>query len=55
MICNSKYIISKEITVVFRNVSNYYYQFVIKEIIEGFKGQFACSGKNTEKIHFQFQ
>ena len=48
-ICNLKYAIPKEITIMFHNGSNYDYYFIKKELAEEFKGQFTCSGKNTEK------
>ena len=34
---------------VFHNVSNYDYNFIIKELAEEFKKQFTCLGENTEK------
>ena len=38
-----------EISVVFYNGSNYDYDFIIKELVNEFEGQFECLGKNTEK------
>ena len=34
---------------VFHNGSKYDYHFIIKELAEEFKKQFACLGKNTQK------
>ena len=48
-ICNLKYEVPKEIPVVFHNGSTYDYHFVIKQLPEGFNGQFECLGENTEK------
>ena len=44
-----KHEIPKVIPVVLHNVSNYYYNLIIKELAEEFKGQFKCSGENTDK------
>ena len=52
-ICNLKYSIPKEITIIFHNGSNYDYLFTIKEVAK-FERQFTCLGENTEKP-FQFQ
>ena len=35
--------------VVFHNVSNYDYHFIIKELASKFEGQFECLGENTER------
>ena len=48
-ICNLNYSVSEEISIVFRNESNYDYHFVIKELAEEFEKQFTCLGENTEK------
>ena len=48
-ICNLRYKTSKEIPVVFHNVSTYGYHFIIKELAEEFKGEFECLGEYTEK------
>ena len=48
-ICNLKYSVPKKIPIVFRNGSNYDYNFIIKELAEEFKKQFSCLGENTEK------
>ena len=52
-ICNLKYSITKEISVVFHNGSNhgsiYNYYFIIKELAEEFEQQFTCLGESTEK------
>ena len=37
-ICNIRYKTPKELPVVFHNVSNYDYHFIIKEFAEGFEG-----------------
>ena len=47
--CNLKYSAPKEIPILFHNRSNYYYNFIIKELAEEFGGQFTCLGENTEK------
>ena len=39
----------KEIPIVFRNVCNYDYHFVIKELAEKFEKQFTCLEEKTEK------
>ena len=48
-ICNLRYKIPKEISVVFHNGSTYDYHFIIKELAEEFEGEFECLGENTEK------
>ena len=48
-ICNLRYKIPKEIPVVFHNGSTYDYHFIIKELVEEFKGNFECLGEHTEK------
>ena len=48
-ICNSKYSVPNKIPIVFHNGSNYDYHFIIKELVEEVKKQFACVGENTEK------
>ena len=48
-ICNLRYKIPKEITIVFHNGSTYNYHFIIKELVTKFDGNFECLGKNTEK------
>ena len=48
-ICNSRYKIPKEISVVFHNGSIYDYHFIIKELAEQFEGEFECLGENKEK------
>ena len=48
-ICNLKFNAPNEIPVVFHNGSNYDYHFNIKELANGFEGQFECPGENTEK------
>ena len=35
---------------VFHNRSNYDYNFIVKQSVEEFKGQFKCLGENTEKF-----
>ena len=35
---------------VFHNSSNYDYNFIVKQSVEEFKGQFKCLGENTEKF-----
>ena len=48
-ICNLRYKIPKEISVVFHNGSTYDYHFIIKELVKEFEGNFECLGENTEK------
>ena len=48
-ICNLKFNVPNEIPVVFHNVSNYDYHFIIKELANDFEGQFECLGETTEK------
>ena len=48
-ICSLRYNVPKKITAAFHNGSAYDYQFIIKQLAEGFKVQFECLGENTEK------
>ena len=48
-ICNLRYKIPKEITIVFHNGFTYDYHFIIKELAEEFEGEFERLGENTEK------
>ena len=48
-ICNLKYSIPKEITIIFHRGSNYDFHFIIKQLADKFEGQFSGSGENTEK------
>ena len=48
-ICNLRYKVPKEIPVVFHNGSTYDYNFIIKELVKEFNGNFDCLGENTEK------
>ena len=47
--CNMNCKISKNIPVVFHNGSTYDFHFIIRELVEEFKGQIECLGENTEK------
>ena len=47
--CNLRYIIPKEIPIVFHNGSTYDYHFIIKELVIEFDGNFECLGENAEK------
>ena len=47
--CNLKYSVPKRIPIVFDDVSNYDYHFIIKELAEESKKQFTYLGENTEK------
>ena len=38
-----------KIFIVFHNVSNYDYYFIIKDLADEFKKQFTCLGENMEK------
>ena len=48
-ICNLKYSLPKDIPIAFHNEYSQDYQFIIKDLAEEFKKQFACLGENTEK------
>ena len=47
--CNLRYKVTKEIPVVFHNVSTYHNHFIIKQLAEEFEDEFKCLGENTEK------
>ena len=53
-ICNLKFNVTNEIPVVFHNGSNYDYHFIIKELANGFEGQFECLGENKERYKMFF-
>ena len=54
-ICNLKYSVPKQISIVSHNGSNYDYHFIIKKLSEEFKKQFTCLAENTKKyITFAF-
>ena len=44
-----KFSVSKEISIVFHNGSNYDYHLIIKELVEEFERQFTCLGEKTKK------
>ena len=46
---NMNYKITKNIPIVFHNLSSYYGHFIIKEIANEFDGRLECLGENTEK------
>ena len=48
-ICNLRYRIPKEIPIVFHNGSTNYYNFIIKELVKEFDGNFEYLDENTEK------
>ena len=48
-ICNLKYIVPNKILVVFHNVSNYDYHFIIKELANKVEGKFEYLRYNLEK------
>ena len=48
-ICNLRYKIPKEMSIVFHNGSTYDYHFIIKQLAIKFKGEFECLGENTKK------
>ena len=48
-ICNLRYKVPKEVSVVVRNGSTYYYHFIIKQLAKEFEGQFDSLRENTEK------
>ena len=45
-ICNLRYKVPKEVPVVFHNGSTYDYDFIIKELVKEFDGNFECLGEN---------
>ena len=47
-ICNLKFNVPNEISVVFHNDSNYDYHFIIKELANSFEGKLEWHGENTE-------
>ena len=47
--CNLRYIVPKEIPIVFHNGSIYDYHFIIKEFVKEFEGNIECLGENIEK------
>ena len=47
--CNSKFNVLNEISVVFHNDSNSGYHFIIKELANEFEGKFESLGNNAEK------
>ena len=49
-VCNLRYKVPKEISIVFHNCSTYDYHFIIKKIAKEFEDEFECLGKNTEKF-----
>ena len=48
-ICNLKLHVPNEIPAVFHNGSNCHYHVIIKELANGFEGQFECLGEKTKK------
>ena len=48
-ICNLRYKVPKEIPIVFHNGSIYDYQFIIKDLVKEFEGNFDCLGEDTGK------
>ena len=48
-ICNLRFNLPNKIPAVFHNGSNNDYHFIIKELVNGFEGQFESIGKNTEE------
>ena len=47
--CNMNYKITKNIPIVFHNLSSYDSHFIIKELANEFGGGLECLGENTEK------
>ena len=54
-ICTLRYNVPNKTSVLFDNGSTYDYYFVIKKLVEEFKGEFECLEKNTEKYILLFQ
>ena len=48
-VCNLRYKVPKEISIVFHNGSTYDYHFIIKKLGKEFEGEFECLRENTEK------
>ena len=48
-ICNLRFNVPNEISVVFHNRSNYNYHFIVKELANEVQGKFEFLGENTEK------
>ena len=48
-VCDLKYSIPEEVTIIFDNGSIHDYHFTIKELAEEFELQFTSLGENTEK------
>ena len=53
-ICYLKFNMHNEIPVVFHNESKYDYHFIIKELTNGFEGQFECIDKSNGKYQTFF-
>ena len=49
-ICNLRYKIPKEISIVFHNGSTYDYHFIIKELVKEFDANFECLGEKKINI-----
>ena len=47
--CNLRFNVPNEIPVVFPNVSNYDYHFIIKKLAKKFEEQLECLGENIKK------
>ena len=55
-ICNLKFNVPNDVSVVFHRGSNHDYHFIMKDITNEFEGEFECLGENKEKYKiFQFQ
>ena len=48
-VCNLKFSVPKDISIVFHNGSNYDYHFILKELAEEYEEKFTYLGENTEK------
>ena len=48
-ICNLKFNVPNDVSVVFHRGSNYDYHFIMKDITNEFEGKFECLGENKEK------
>ena len=46
-ICNLKFKVPNEISIVFHNGSKYDYHFIMKELANEFEGPFECIGENN--------
>ena len=51
-VCNLRYKVPKEISIIFHNGSTYDYHFVIKKLAKEFEVEFECLGKIQKNVLF---